>query len=121
MYKILVVDDAAFMRNLCKDTLRKYGNFDYFEGENGEQAFEQYKKVQPDLVFLDITMPVKNGIDATKDIISYDPNAIIILIYALGQVPLAKQGLANGAKDAIIKPYKQTVFKSILQEYLKIF
>ena len=84
--KILIVDDAAFMRMMIKDTLKKNGYENLLEAADGEIAVQTYKAEKPDLVILDITMPNKNGLDALKEIRQMDPNAKIVMCSAMGKI-----------------------------------
>ncbi len=104
--KILIVDDAVFMRNMIKDIF----SGDEFEvvGEaaNGVEAIEKYKELNPDVVTMDVVMPLKSGIEAVKDIVSDDRDAKIVMCSALGQDSLIMEAIEAGAKDFIVKPFK---------------
>lgn len=104
--KVLIVDDAVFMRNMIKDIF----SADEFEvvGEagNGVEAVEKFKELKPDLVTMDIVMPLKSGIEAVKEIVAFDRNARIIMCSALGQDSLIMEAIEAGAKDFIVKPFK---------------
>ena len=104
---ILVVDDAAFMRMMIKNILSKNGYEIVGEAENGQVAVELYKKLKPDLVTMDITMPEMNGIDGVKAIRGFDPNANIIMCSAMGQQAMVMEAIQAGAKDFIVKPFQQ--------------
>ncbi|RUS42219.1 response regulator [Cohnella sp. AR92] len=106
MAKILVVDDAAFMRIMLKDILSKGGHEVVAEAANGLEAIEQYGISKPDLVTMDITMPVMEGIDAVKQIRQSDPSAKIIMCSAMGQQTMVVQSIQAGAKDFIVKPFQ---------------
>lgn len=106
MGKILLVDDAAFMRMMIKDTLVKNGYTDVYEAGDGAQAVEKYAEVQPDLVIMDITMPNMNGLEALKAIKASDPNATIVMCSAMGQEAMVIEAIKSGAKDFIVKPFK---------------
>lgn len=107
MKKILVVDDAAFMRLSLKTMLEKNG-FDVIgEASNGLEAIEKYKLLKPDIITMDITMPEMNGIEATKNIRKINNNAKIIMISAMGQETLIKESIINGATGFIVKPFKE--------------
>ena len=116
--KILLVDDAAFMRMMIKDTLTKNGYTHTYEAADGEQAIEQYKAEKPDLVIMDITMPNKTGIEALKEIKQFDSAAKIVMCSAMGQESMVVEAIKLGALDFIVKPFKpdriiQTVSKII--------
>lgn len=104
--KILIVDDAAFMRMMIKDTLKKNGYENLLEASDGEQAVQTYKAEKPDLVIMDITMPNKNGLEALKEIKEMDPNAKIVMCSAMGQESMVVEAIRTGAKDFIVKPFK---------------
>ena len=118
MGKILVVDDAAFMRMMIKDNLKKAGYTDFVEAGDGEDAIAKYNEHKPDLVLLDITMPIKDGIQALQAIRSSDPTAKVVMCSAMGQEGMVVEAIKLGARDFIVKPFKpdrliQTV-KSVL-------
>jgi two-component system, chemotaxis family, chemotaxis protein CheY len=104
--KILIVDDAAFMRMMIKDILTKNGFEVVGEAADGNQAVEKYKELSPDLVTMDITMPEKDGIAALKEIKSLDGNAKIIMCSAMGQQAMVIDAIQAGAKDFIVKPFQ---------------
>ncbi|NLC68473.1 MAG: response regulator [Clostridiaceae bacterium] len=104
--KILIVDDAAFMRMMIKDILTRNGYHIIGEAENGARAIEKYKEMQPDLVIMDITMPEVDGIQAVKDIKKMDADAKIIMCSAMGQQAMVIESIQAGAKDFIVKPFQ---------------
>jgi two-component system chemotaxis response regulator CheY len=106
MAKILIVDDAAFMRMMVKENLKKAGFTEFAEAGNGEEAVEQYEAESPDLVLLDITMPVKDGLSALQEIREKDPNANVVMCSAMGQENLVIEAIKLGALDFIVKPFK---------------
>ncbi len=105
--KILVVDDAAFMRMMIKNILVKNGYDVVGEAENGKVAIEMYKQLQPDLVTMDITMPDMDGIEGVKGIKAVDPHARIVMCSAMGQQGMVMEAIKAGAKDFIVKPFQQ--------------
>ena len=105
--KILIVDDAAFMRMMIKDTLQKNGYSNFIEASDGEQAVQLYKAEKPALVLMDITMPNKNGLEALKEIKEFDPKATIVMCSAMGQESMVVEAIRHGAKDFIVKPFKE--------------
>lgn len=107
MAKILVVDDAAFMRMMVKDALSKGGYTDLVEAVDGADAVEKYNSYHPDLVIMDITMPNVDGLEALKQIKESDANANVIMCSAMGQESMVLEALKYGAKDFIVKPFKQ--------------
>ncbi|EGL82513.1 response regulator receiver protein [Caldalkalibacillus thermarum TA2.A1] len=106
MAKVLVVDDAAFMRMMIKDILTKNGYEVVGEAADGQQALEQYKELKPDLVTMDITMPEMDGITALKKIREIDPEAKVIMCSAMGQQAMVIDAIQAGAKDFIVKPFQ---------------
>jgi two-component system, chemotaxis family, chemotaxis protein CheY len=104
--RILVVDDAAFMRMMVKDILVKNGYTVAGEAPNGAVAVEIYKKEKPDLVTMDITMPEMDGIAAVKAIREFDPAAKVIMCSAMGQQSMVMDAIRAGAKDFIVKPFQ---------------
>lgn len=106
MYKILVVDDAGFMRKMVQTHLTKAGYTDFIEGEDGARAVELYKESKPDLVIMDITMPNMNGIDALREIKTFDPDAKVVMCSAMGQEAMVMDAIKLGALDFIVKPFK---------------
>jgi two-component system chemotaxis response regulator CheY len=104
--RILVVDDAAFMRMMIKDVLTKNGFEVVGEAENGLKGIEKYKELNPELVIMDITMPEVDGIQAVKEIKKIDPNAKIIMCSAMGQQAMVIEAIQAGAKDFIVKPFQ---------------
>src|SRR5690625_1528618 len=103
---ILIVDDAAFMRMMIKDILEKNGYTVVGEAENGREAVEKYKELEPDLVTMDITMPEMDGITALKEIKQIDPDAVVIMCSAMGQQAMVIDAIQAGAKDFIVKPFQ---------------
>ncbi len=106
MARVLVVDDAAFMRMLIKKILTQAGHQVVGEASNGKEAVEKYKELKPDLVTMDIVMPEMDGITAVKEIMKIDPNAKIIMITAVGQEAKVMEALKSGAKGYIVKPFQ---------------
>jgi two-component system chemotaxis response regulator CheY len=104
---IMVVDDAAFMRLMLRNILEEAGHTVVCEAENGLEAVEKYKKYHPDLVTLDITMPVMEGVEALREIRRHDPLAVVIMCSAMGQKAMVIEAIKMGAKDFIVKPVQQ--------------
>ena len=112
--KILLVDDAAFMRKMIKDTLSKSGYTELFEAVDGADAVEKYSEIQPDLVIMDITMPNMDGLEALKTIRAKDGNANIVMCSAMGQESMVMDAVRSGAKDFIVKPFKgERILKTV--------
>ncbi len=116
MAKVLVVDDAAFMRISIKNTLVKNGFDVVGEAENGSIAVEKYKELKPDVVTMDITMPEMSGLDALKAIVSNDSSAKIIMVSAMGQEAMVRDAVLSGAKGFIVKPFKENDLLSALSK-----
>jgi two-component system chemotaxis response regulator CheY len=117
--RILIVDDAAFMRMMIKDIVMRNGYEVAGEAQNGVEALEMYIQFKPDLVTMDITMPEKDGIAAVKDIIATDPAARIIMCSAMGQQSLVMEAIKSGARDFLVKPFRaerviQAIEKALL-------
>jgi two-component system chemotaxis response regulator CheY len=106
MTRVLIVDDAAFMRMMIKDILEKNGYEVVAEANNGIKAVEMYKKEKPDIVTMDITMPDMDGIEAVKAIREFDPDAKIIMCSAMGQQSMVMDAIRAGAKDFVVKPFQ---------------
>jgi two-component system, chemotaxis family, chemotaxis protein CheY len=104
--RILVVDDAAFMRMMIRDILIKHGFDVVGEATNGLEAILRYKELSPDLVTMDITMPEMDGITAVKQIRHMDPNARVIMCSAMGQQAMVLEAIQAGARDFIVKPFQ---------------
>lgn len=106
MPRIMIVDDAAFMRMMIKENLKKTGFSDFVEAGNGEEAVSLFDETSPDLVLLDITMPVKDGLVTLQEIRQTDPGAKIIMCSAMGQESMVIEAVKLGALDFIVKPFK---------------
>ena len=103
--RVLVVDDAPYMVKVLRDILDAHG-YEVHEAANGEEAVSKYNEILPDVVLMDILMPVMDGVKATKEILAKDPKANIIVVTAVGKSGLEKDCIAAGAKNFIIKPFK---------------
>jgi two-component system chemotaxis response regulator CheY len=104
--RILIVDDAAFMRMMIRDILTKNGFEVCGEANDGVQAIEKFKELRPDLITMDITMPEMDGIQALKEIKKIDANAKVIMCSAMGQQAMVIDAIQAGAKDFIVKPFQ---------------
>ncbi|MBE3549686.1 MAG: response regulator [Brockia lithotrophica] len=104
--RILVVDDAAFMRMMLKDILKRGGYEVVGEAANGVEAVALYRELRPDLVTMDITMPEMDGIAALKQIRTLDPEAKVIMVSAMGQQAMVIEAIQSGARDFIVKPFQ---------------
>ena len=112
--RILIVDDAAFMRMKLKDILEKNGYEVAGEAQNGQEALDKYKVEKPDLVTMDITMQDVDGLDGLKMIMKADPNAKVVMCSAMGQQGMVMDAIKSGAVDFIVKPFDtERVIKSL--------
>ena len=107
MSRVLIVDDAAFMRMMLKNILTKAGFEVAGEAANGNEAIERYKDLLPDLVTMDITMPEMDGLQALKSIKTIDPKAKVIMASAMGQQSMVIEAIQSGAVDFIVKPFNE--------------
>lgn len=114
--RVLIVDDAMFMRMMLKDILSKNGYEVVGEAANGKEAIDKYIELRPDLVLLDITMPEMDGIEALKKIKMIEPKAKIIMCSAMGQQNMVIEAIQNGAIDFIVKPFQQNRVLESLQK-----
>lgn len=114
MPRVLIADDAAFMRMMLKDILSKNGFEVVGEAANGQEAIQKYDELTPDIVTMDITMPQCDGIQALKTIMGKHPGAKIVMCSAMGQQAMVIESIQAGAKDFIVKPFQpQRVLESI--------
>lgn len=104
--KVMIVDDAAFMRMMLKDILGKNGYTVVGEAENGAVAVEKYMELQPDITIMDITMPEMDGLQAVKEIRKRDSQARVIMCSAMGQQAMVIEAIQSGAKDFVVKPFQ---------------
>ncbi len=105
MARIMIVDDAAFMRMRCSRLLKEHG-YEVVEAENGLQAVKLYQEIRPDAVLMDITMPDMDGLEALKAIRELDPSARVAMVTAMGQQAMVIEALKRGAKDFVLKPFE---------------
>ncbi len=105
-HRVMLVDDASFMRMMLKNILVGSGYEVIGEAENGAKAVEQFKALKPDLVIMDIIMPEMGGIDAVREIIKGNPTAKILMCSSMGQQSLVVEAIQAGAKDFIVKPFQ---------------
>ncbi len=104
--RILITDDALFMRVTLKNILVQNGFEVVGEAQNGAEAIKLYGDLKPDLVTMDITMPEMDGLTALKAIRANDPQARVVMVTAMGQKSMVVEALQNGAKDFIVKPFQ---------------
>ncbi len=106
MARVLVVDDAAFMRKVLSDALAKGGHEVVGEAANGNEAVSRYQELHPDVMTLDITMPEKDGLEALREILASDPAARVVMCSALGQESKVLESIKSGARDFVVKPFQ---------------
>lgn len=116
--RVLVVDDAIFMRNMIKDIFVSGGYEVVGEAANGLEAVEKFKELKPDLTTMDIVMPFKSGIEATREILKSDAGALIIMCSALGQESLVMEAIEAGAADFIVKPFRAEDVLAVVKKVL---
>ena len=118
--KVLIVDDAQFTRNMLKNIINKIEEIEVIgEASNGVEAISLYKKLNPDLVTMDLVMPEKGGIEATEEILKINSKAMIVVVSALGQEALVLEAAKKGAKDFIQKPFKTEQILEVMDRILK--
>ncbi|MCF6411668.1 response regulator [Pseudalkalibacillus salsuginis] len=118
-YKFLVVDDTSFMRKMATDCLKQYGHIVAGEAVNGKEAVQKYKAIQPQVVMMDLTMPEMNGIEAIKEILKFDAEAIILVCSASNQKDMIKEALDAGAIGYLMKPFKPDYMSEIIKKYVE--
>ena len=117
--KILIGDDSILARKQLKDIFAQYGGTTFVEAANGQEAIDKFKSDKPDIVFLDIVMPVKDGIAAVKEIRESDPKAVIIIVSSVGTQAQLKNAIEAGAKDFIQKPLNVEQIERVLKNYFE--
>ena len=117
--KILITDDSILARKQLKDIISTLGSPVFIEAVDGQDAIDKYKESNPDLVFLDIVMPKKDGNDAIRDIMEFDPEATIIIASSVGTQSQLKNALEAGAKDFIQKPLDKEQVLAVVKRFLE--
>ena len=117
-HRVLVCDDAIFMRTMISDILTGAGYEVVGEAETGVQAIQRYRELKPDLVTMDIVMPDMGGIDAVREIVKDDANAKILMCSAMGQQALVVEAIQAGAKDFVVKPFQPSRVLEAVQRVL---
>lgn len=107
MQRVLIVDDAIFMRKTLCLILEKNGFEVVGEAENGMVGIKKYLELKPDLVTMDITMPVMDGITALKELKKIDKDVKVVMVSAMGQEAYVREAVINGAKNFIVKPFTE--------------
>ena len=118
MIKILVVDDAIFMRSMIRDIFARGPFVIAGEAENGLEAIRLYQELKPDLTTMDIVMPQMDGISALREIVRLDPHAKVVMCSALGQEALIAESIEAGARDFIVKPFQPSRVLKVVQSVL---
>ncbi len=116
--KVLVVDDSVFMRDIIKDILAAGGFTVVGEARHGVEAVEKFKELKPDLVTMDLVMPYRNGIDATREILRSDNKALVVMCSALGQETMVMEAIEAGAVDFIVKPPRAEDVLAVVKKVL---
>lgn len=106
-YTVLIADDALFMRKMIRNTLTEDGFENFVEAANGTEAIERFAEGGIDLVFLDVTMPDRDGLEALREIMSIDAAAKVVMCSAIGQDATIMEALRAGASEFIVKPFKK--------------
>jgi two-component system chemotaxis response regulator CheY len=119
MTRVLVADDASFMRQMIRDIIEPEGFEVVGEASDGVEVVERFKELHPDIVMMDIVMPKRSGIDAVKGIVAMDPTARVVMCSALGQETLVMEAIQAGAKDFIVKPFKPESVVATLRKALE--
>ncbi|MCI9526601.1 MAG: response regulator [Lachnospiraceae bacterium] len=113
--KILICDDSILARKQLKDIIVEHGYQDFLEASNGQEAIDLYKEHKPELVFVDIVMPVKDGVQAIHEIREFDPEANIIVVSSVGTQTQLRNAIMEGARDFVQKPYTNSGIADILK------
>lgn len=106
MARVLIVDDARFMRRVVADVLRGAGHEVAGEADDGTQVLERFRELQPDVVTLDVTMPGRDGIEVLRELLAEHPEARIVMCTAVGQEPKVIEAMRIGARDYVVKPFR---------------
>lgn len=114
--KVLIVDDAIFMRSMLRGIFEKAGHTVCGEAITGREAIEQYEKLQPEIVTMDVIMPDMSGVEAVKEIMNLDSNAKILVVSAMGQKTIIDEMLKAGAVDYVVKPFLATRILDAVQK-----
>lgn len=117
--KVMIVDDAMFMRRVIRKNLEEIGCSDVIEAENGEEAMKLYHQEKPHLILLDITMPGMSGVEVLEEIMKEDPLQKVVMCSAVGQEMMIQKAIMAGALDFIVKPFKSDEFQKIVKNSLE--
>ncbi len=119
MARVLVADDASFMRQMIREIIEAEGHEVVGEASDGDEVVEEFKRLHPDVTTMDIVMPRRSGIDAVKGIIELDATACVVMCSALGQETLVKEAMEAGARDFIVKPFKPDIVAETIDKVLE--
>jgi two-component system chemotaxis response regulator CheY len=119
MARVLVADDASFMRQMIREIVEAEGHEVVGEASDGDEVVEEFKRLHPDVVTMDIVMPRRSGIDAVKGIMQIDAGACVVMCSALGQETLVQEAMEAGARDFIVKPFKPDVVIATIEKVLE--
>ena len=114
--KVMIVDDALFMRKMLRDILEEQGNEVVAEAADGEEAVARYRLHRPQIVTMDIVMPKKTGIEALKEIMALDPGARVVMCSAIGQESFTEEAMGAGARAFILKPFNPELVARVIRE-----
>ena len=117
---VMIVDDIAYVRKTMKQILTSHGYRVVAEAENGEEAVRYYAEVKPDFVTMDLVMPVMNGVEATRKILKFDPDAKVLILSSMMQENLVTEAILAGAKDYIVKPFQTEEILKVIRETLAV-
>lgn len=116
--RVLIVDDAVFMRNMIREILSGAGFEVVGEAGNGVEAVDRWRELRPDVTTMDIVMPFRSGIEATREIVDTSPGAVVVMCSALGQESLVMEAIEAGASDFIVKPFKPEEVLGVVRKVL---
>lgn len=119
MPKLMIVDDASFMRVSIKKMLESHDYEVVAEASNGLECVEKFAAAQPDIVTMDITMPEMNGIEALKELKKIDPGIKVVMVSAMGQEALIREAVMSGAASFIVKPFQKDKLVEVLDGLTK--
>ncbi len=118
--KILIVDDASFMRTVLKDIIKSNGlASEVFEAADGVEGVKVYQKIQPDLVTMDVNMPRADGIQALRAILKINPNAKVVMVTAIEEKHVVQDAMKLGARDYVVKPFDRSNVPLVLNKVIR--
>ena len=113
-HRVLIADDAAFMREMLREILESGGYSIVAEAADGDEAVQRYREHSPDVITLDIVMPRKSGLEALRELVAEFPGVRVVICSAHGQEALVMESLEAGARDFIVKPFKPDQVRSVV-------